>query len=116
MTRSNTRSPATVAAALLPRPAAIGTVAFDLDEHGRRRTAGPVGDDLERLLQRVPTIHGRRTLRDNQLRTAIVPDVGDRCAKVELNSHSQGVETTAQVGDRPGDPHLAAEGCAAGLK
>ena len=109
-------SPATVAAALLPKPAAIGTSLVDLDEDRRGRSAGPCGDDVERPAPGRSPVHGRRALRHHQLRPAVVANVGDRGAKVELNSHAERVESTAQVGDRAGDPHLAAEGCAAGLK
>ena len=51
VTRSNTRRPATVAAALLPRPAAIGMSLVDLDDD-RRRSAHPFGGRSRRTRAR----------------------------------------------------------------
>ena len=116
VTRSNTRRPATVAAALLPNPAAIGTSLVTSTKTVGADLPVRAGDYVECPLQSVRAVDGRSALRHHQLRPAVVANVGDSGAKVELNRHTEGIEPTAQVGDRAGYPHLASEGCAAGLK
>ena len=80
--------------------------------------AGPMGDTLERPFQGVPAPHPGGALRHDQPCAAVIPDVGNPGPQVQLNGDAEGVESTAQVGDRPGDNDLPS-GCsieAAGLK
>ena len=98
------------------QPRRHGHVAGDLDKDSRSRSSCPCSDYVECPLKSVRPVYRRSALRDHQLRPTVVANIGDPGAKVELNCYTEGIESPAQVGDRSGDPHLASEGCAAGLK
>jgi hypothetical protein len=77
-------------------------VTVDLGEHGRHRTFGLPGDRRKGTFDGVGSSHCRPAAYHFEPRTAVMPDVDDTRAQVELNRHAERVKPTAEIGGRAG--------------
>jgi hypothetical protein len=82
-------------------------VAFDLDVDRWRANTRPPGDRLERALDRVLSPDRRSARRDGQPRGAVIANVDDARAQIQLNGDTERIEAATEIGDRTRHHHFA---------
>jgi len=74
-----------------------------LDRDTWPASSSALNSDVERALYRIASRDRRRAPRHNEFRSAIVADIDDPGAQVQLNGNTEGIEAATQVGNRAWD-------------